>query len=266
MKKPTGLTDIRTQELSRYIAPLREGGSLPALAEADDGFRYAVKLKGAGHGSKSLISEFIGGMIAKALKFRVPELVFLNLSHLFGITEPDREIQELLRKSEGLNLGLHFLDRAITFDPSIYHIDALTASKLVWMDAFLANVDRTRLNPNMMIWNNELWLIDHGASLYFHHSDKDPFEAAKDPFPYIKTHVLLPYATKLEEADKLMRQAITPRTLDKIVDALPDEWLIEEGDDRSPDEKRNIYRVFLKNRLASSTPFVEEAIKAYRNL
>lgn len=257
--------ELRTQNLTRYIAPLREGGSLPGMAEADDGFKYAVKFKGAGHGNKSLISELIGGMVAKSFKFKVPELVFLKLDQLFGITEPDVEIQSLLRKSEGLNLGLHFLQRSMTFDPAVNHVDPLTASKLVWMDSFLTNVDRTRLNPNMMIWNGELWLIDHGASLYFHHSGKDPKEAAADPFPYIKTHVLLPYADRLKEADKLMRQAITPRTLSKIVDLLPDEWLMEEGEERSPGEIRDIYRIYLTERLKQSSVFVNQAIREREN-
>lgn len=270
--------EIREQELTRYILPLREGGSLPGLAEADDGFRYAVKFKGAGHGPKGVISELIGGMVAKALKFNVPEYVLLRLSPLFGITEPDVEIQELLRKSEGLNLGLHFLDGAYTFEPTVNNTDPMFASKLVWLDAFLTNIDRTRQNPNMMIWNNDVWLIDHGASLYFHHSGKDPEEAAKDPFPYIRNHVMLPYASKIEEADKLMRQAITPRTLNKIVDLIPGEWLSEEptlgivGDDfvmeesdnlpdKSVEEKRDVYRKFLLNRLSDTVPFVETAIE-----
>lgn len=258
--------EIREQTLTRYISPLREGGSLPALGEADDGFRYAVKLKGAGHGVKSLIAELIGGMVAKAFKFKTPELVLLHLSHLFGITEPDREIQDLLRKSEGLNIGLHFLDSAFTFDPAINEIDGLTASKIVWLDAFLSNVDRSRQNPNMMIWKNELWLIDHGASLYFHHSNRDAGEAARDPFPYIRNHALLPYADRLEEADKLMRQAITPRTLNKIVDLLPDEWLTDEENQKSPEEIRNYYKEFLTVRLAESSIFNMRAIQERENL
>ena len=260
------MTSVRHQNLTRYIVPLREGGSLPALAGADDGFQYAVKFKGAGHGSKSLISELIGGLVAKAFKFNVPEIVFLNLNQLFGITEPDREIQDLLRKSEGLNLGLHFLSGAVTFDPSVNKIDSLLASKIVWLDAFITNVDRTRLNPNMMVWHNELWLIDHGASLYFHHSGKDPHEAAKDPFPYIKSHVLLPYATLLTEADKLMRQAITPRTLSKIVDNLPEEWLFEEGSEKSAEMVKEEYKVFLTERLAQSKIFVEKAIEEHKKI
>ncbi len=258
--------EFRKQELTRYILPLREGGSLPALAEADDEFRYVVKFRGAGHGAKALIAELIGGMVAKSLGFRVPELVFLNIDSRFGITEPDEEVQDLLRASEGLNLGLHFLDRAMTMDPSVNHVDPLTASKIVWLDAFLTNVDRTRLNTNMLIWRGELWLIDHGASLYFHHSWRNLDQAPLDPFPFIKNHALLPYASKLEEADKLMRQAITPRTLSKIVDLIPDEWLIAEGDTESPAEKREVYRRFLTERLKNSSIFVKQAIDERRRL
>ncbi|MBD5240009.1 MAG: aminotransferase class I and II [Bacteroidales bacterium] len=258
--------ELRTQELIRYILPLREGGSLPALAEADDGFRYVVKFRGAGHGSKALIAELIGGMVAHKLGFRVPELVFLNIDSRFGITEPDEEVQDLLRASEGLNLGLHFLDRAMTMDPSVNHVDALTASKIVWLDAFLTNVDRTRLNTNMLIWHGELWLIDHGAALYFHHSWRNPEAAALDPFPFIKNHALLPYASKLEEADKLMRQAITPRTLNQIVDLLPDSWLQEEGREMSPAEVRDVYKKFLTERLKNSSIFVKQAIDERRRL
>ena len=253
--------ELRKERLTRYIAPLREGGSLPALAEAADGFRYAVKLKGGGHGAKSLISELVGGLVAKAFKFNVPEYVFLKLNPLFGITEPDQEIQELLRKSEGENVGLHFLDGAFTFDPAVNQVDPLTASKIVWLDAFLTNVDRTRQNPNMMMWHRELWLIDHGASLYFHHSRKDPEEAALDPFSYIRLHVLLPYADRLREADSLMRQAITPRTLNKIIDLIPEEWLKEEGDDTPAEVKREGYKRFLTKRLANSKVFVDRAIE-----
>lgn len=253
--------ELREQILTRYITPMREGGSLPALAEADDGFRYVVKLRGAGHRKKALIAELLGGLIAKAFKFNVPELVILNLDHAFGITEPDEEVQELLRNSEGLNVGLHFLRGAATFDPAVNTVDPLTASKIVWLDAFITNVDRTRLNPNMMIWNSDLWLIDNGASFYFHHAWRDPKKAALDPFPYIKSHVLLPYATKLEEADKLMRQAITPRTLSKIVDMIPAEWLEEEGEELTIDQRREAYRDFLLTRLANSHLFVDEALK-----
>lgn len=258
--------ELREEKLTRYIEPLREGGSLPALAEASDVFRYAVKLKGAGHGVKSLIAELIGGMVAKSFKFKVPELVILELNHLFGITEPDREIQELLRKSEGKNIGLHFLDGAFTFDPAVNSIDPLKASKLVWMDSFLENVDRSRQNPNIMMWKGEMWLIDHGSSLYYHHSDKNPLEAALDPFPYIRNHVMLPLASQLNEADKLMKQAITPRTLEKIVDLLPEDWLTELETDKQPNEIRNEYKSFLTQRLKNSKIFTEKAIEEKNKL
>lgn len=253
--------ELREEELTRYILPLREGGSLPLLGEASDGFRYVVKMRGAGHGKKALIAELIGGLVAKSFKFNTPELVLLHLDSVFGITEPDEEVQELLRKSEGLNLGMHFLSGAATFDPAVNSIDPLTASRLVWLDSFLTNVDRTRLNPNMMIWHDELWLIDHGASLYFHHSWKDPEKAALDPFPYISRHALLPFATRLEEADSLMRQAITPRTLSRIVDLIPDEWLKEDDSEISPAERREAYRTFLTRRLTESRIFTAEAIR-----
>lgn len=258
--------EVRSQELIRYILPMREGGSLPVLGEADDGFKYVVKLRGAGHGKKALIAEFLGSMIAKAFKFNVPETVLLNLPGVFGITEPDQEVQELMRNSEGLNVGLHYLSGAATFDPAVNTTDALTASKIVWLDAFLTNVDRTRLNPNMMIWHDNLWLIDNGASFYFHHSWRDPQKAALDPFPYIKNHVFLPSATRLEEADRMMRQAITPRTLTKIVNLIPREWLNEENSDLSSDERRQAYADFLTDRLKNSSVFVDEALKQQKLL
>lgn len=258
--------EVRTQQLVRYILPLREGGSLPVLGEADDGFKYVVKLRGAGHGKKALVAEFLAGMIAKALKFNVPEVVLLNLSGLFGITEPDQEVQELMRNSEGLNVGLHYLSGAATFDPAVNTVDSLTASKIVWLDAFLTNVDRTRLNPNMMIWHNDLWLIDNGASFYFHHSWRDPREAALDPFPYISNHLFLPYAMQLEEADRLMRQAITPRTLSKIVELIPLQWLEEENSDLTPQERREGYEIFLHERLKNTRQFVAEVLKQHNLL
>ena len=257
--------EIRRENATRYITPLREGGSLPALAEASDGFKYVVKFRGAGHGPKALIAEFIGGAVATALGFRVPELVLLDVDEDFGRTEGDEEIQDLLKASRGLNLGLHYLSGAMTVDPYVNGIDELTASKIVWLDAFLTNIDRTLRNTNMLVWNNELWLIDHGASLLFHHSWSDPEKAALSPFPYVRDHALLSRASKMEEADKLMRQKITPRTLEKIVDAIPDKWLQwEEGP--SPEEIRKAYRTFLGKRLANSSVFVKTAVEARNNL
>lgn len=252
--------------MTRYIAPLREGGSLPALAEADDGFKYVVKFRGAGHGKKALVAELIGGEVARALGFRVPETVLLDLDEDFGRTEGDEEIQDLLKASRGLNLGLHYLSGAVTVNSSVNGIDERTASKIVWLDAFLTNVDRTFRNTNMLIWHKELWLIDHGASLYFHHSWTDTEKSALSPFPYIKDHALLPRASYIEEADKELRQRITPRTLERIVDMVPDEWLEYEGLDMDAKGVKAVYKSFLTERLKNSSIFVKQALDARKAL
>lgn len=258
--------ELRRQSVSRYIAPLREGGSLPALAEADDGFKYVVKFRGAGHGTKVLVAELIGGEVARALGFKVPETIFIDLDEDFGRTEGDEEIQDLLRASRGLNLGLHYLSGAMTVNPYVNGIDEMLASKIVWLDAFLANVDRTFRNTNMLIWNNELWLIDHGASLYFHHAWTNPDKSAVSPFPYIKDHALLPRASRIVEADRELKQRITPRTLERIVDMVPDEWLDYEGLGLSVDEVRDTYKRFLTERLKNSQIFVKQAADARQAL
>lgn len=165
--------DIRTVNVIQYLQPLREGGSLPAIVKADDGFLYVLKFRGAGQGTKALIAEFIGGEIARAIGLKVPELVFMNLDDSFSKTEPDEEIQDLLKFSVGLNLGLHFLSGAITFDPLVSNIDAMTASKVVLLDSIISNIDRTAKNTNLLNWNKELWVIDNGASFYFHHDWKN---------------------------------------------------------------------------------------------
>lgn len=258
--------ELRRQYVTRYITPLREGGSLPALAEADDGFKYVVKFRGAGHGTKALVAELIGSEVARALGFKVPETVFIDLDEDFGRTEGDEEIQDLLRASRGLNLGLHYLSGAMTVNPYVNGIDEMLASKIVWLDAFLTNVDRTFRNTNMLIWNKELWLIDHGASLYFHHAWTDPDKSAVSPFPYIKDHALLPRASRIAEADKELRQRITPRTLERIVDLVPDEWLDYEGSGLSVDEVRDTYKRFLTERLKNSQIFVKQATDARQAL
>src|SRR3982750_2821295 len=200
---------LRTVNVIRYVTPLREGGSLPAIVEADDGFMYVLKFRGAGQGPKALIAELIGGEIARLLSLRVPEIVFANLDEAFGRTEPDEEIQDLLKASVGLNLALHYLSGAITFDPAITPVDATLASQIVWIDCLLTNVDRTPRNTNMLIWHRELWLIDHGAALYFHHSWDNWKEQAKRPFVQVKDHVLLPWASELEKADEMFRSILT---------------------------------------------------------
>ncbi|MBD5250967.1 MAG: aminotransferase class I and II [Bacteroides sp.] len=258
--------DLRRQEVSRYITPLREGGSLPALAEADDGFKYVLKFRGGGHGAKSLIAEFIGGELARAAGLRVPELVFLDVDEDFGRTEGDEEIQELLQASRGLNLGLHYLSGALTWDVAVNTIDPVTASQIVWLDSLMTNVDRTARNTNMLLWNGDLWLIDHGATLYFHHSWDGWEKAALSPFPYIKDHALLPRASRLNEADAVMRSRITPEVIDAIVDSVPEEWLIQASAEISPDEQRRVYRTFLKTRLSNSKIFTDHAIEARKAL
>src|ERR1700722_19353819 len=196
------ILSLRAVQVTRYVTPLREGGSLPAIAEADDGFLYVLKFRGAGQGVKALIAELIGGEIARALGLRVPEIVLSGLNEAFGRTEPDEEIQDLLKASVGLNLGLHYLSGAISFDPLVTPVNANLASEIVWLDSFLTNVDRTSNNTNMLVWNREIWLIDHGASLYFHYSPENWELKAETAFTQIKNHVLLPYATRLDETDK----------------------------------------------------------------
>lgn len=250
---------LRTVNVTRYITPLREGGSLPALAEADDDFKYVIKFKGNGHGPKALIAELIGGEIARTLGLQIPELVFANLDEAFGRTEADEEIQDLLQESKGLNLALHFLSGAITFDPVVTTLDAKKASQIVWLDAFITNVDRTFRNTNMLIWHKELWLIDHGASLYFHHSWVNWEKHAKSAFSLIKDHVLLPQAGLLNEADSEFKKLLTEEKIRGIVTLIPDEWIQWEGMDKSPDELREVYIKFLLIRLEHSAIFIKEA-------
>ena len=254
--------DLRTVNVTRYITPLREGGSLPALAEADDDFKYVLKFKGAGHGVKALIAELIGGQIAKALKLQLPELVFANLDEAFGRTEGDEEIQDLLQGSQGLNMALHFLSGAITFDPVVTTVDAKQASQIVWLDAYITNVDRTFKNTNMLIWHKELWLIDHGACLYFHHSWSNWEQHAKSPFALIKDHVLLPQASLLKEVDAEFKTFLTMEILEEIVNTIPLEWLQWEDTDESPETLRNVYLQFLQTRLNHSEIFVNQAQNA----
>lgn len=251
--------ELRTVNVTRYITPLREGGSLPAIAEADDGFMYVLKFRGAGQGVKSLIADLVGGEIARALGFRVPEIVFAQLDSAFGRTEPDEEIQELLRKSEGLNLGLHYLSGAITFDPAVNTVDALTASQIVWMDALLMNVDRTVRNTNMLSWDKGLWLIDHGASMYFHHGGGNWEEQALKPFVQIKDHVLLRQASELSSIDAACRFVINAERIHEIVSLIPLEWMEDNAFNVSPKEMRNIYARFLIMRMESSSIFVQAA-------
>lgn len=245
--------------VTRYIMPLREGGSLPALAEADDEFKYVVKFRGAGQGVKALIAELIGGEIARILGLKVPEIVFINLDEAFGRTEGDEEIQDLLQASRGLNLGLHFLSGAFTFDPLVHQVDAKLASQIVWLDALLMNIDRTVRNTNMLLWYRELWLIDHGAALFFHHNWATWENYIKSPFIQIKNHVLLSKAAQLKEIDVEFKQLLTPDKIHAIVEAIPADWLQWNDTDDTPERIKNSYIQLLTERIQHSEIFVKAA-------
>ncbi|TDX02385.1 HipA family kinase [Dinghuibacter silviterrae] len=251
---------IRTVHVTRYVTPLREGGSLPAVTEADDDFLYVLKFRGSGQGPKALIAELLGGEIARALGLRVPEIVFAELDAAYGRTEPDQEIQDLLKASVGLNLALHYLSGSITFDPAALSIDPVLASRIVWLDCLITNVDRTARNTNMLWWNKQLWLIDHGAAFYFHHNWKDWENRAQQPFSLVKDHVLLPWASALKEVDAENRALLTPERIDAIVRLIPDEWLGEEL------AYKEAYARFLNERVAHSSIFVNGALHARQAL
>ncbi len=255
----TSIATPRVVNVTRYVVPLREGGSLPAIVEADDGFLYVLKFRGAGQGIKALIAELIGGEIARTLGFRVPEIVFANVDEAFGRTEGDEEIQDLLKFSTGVNLGLHFLSGAISFDPTVTRVDSRTASGIVWLDCLITNVDRTPRNTNMLVWYKDLWLIDHGAALYFHHSWDNWEEQATRPFSRIKDHVLLPWADDLDTIDKDFHSILNADRIREIVSLVPDEWLEADAPALLANEKRKVYEQFLIKRLASSGIFVNEA-------
>lgn len=244
----------RTLHATRYVTPLREGGSMPAIVEAEDQGLYVLKFRGAGQGAKALVAEWLGGEIARAAGLLVPEIVFMQLDPELARTEPDPEIQDLIRASDGLNLALDYLPGSVSFDPLVEPPDALLASRIVWLDAFTMNLDRTARNTNMLTWHRQLWLIDHGAAFYFHHGGDDYAARATDPFALVKDHVLLPFASRLAEADELMRATLKPGLLDAIVAQLPDAWLAEPAAGR-----REAYREFLQQRLHHTATFIGEA-------
>ncbi len=257
--------DIRTVEAIRYVQPLREGGSLPAIVEADDDFPYVLKFRGAGQGKNALLAELIGGELARLLGLKVPELVFVQLDAAFGRLEPDQEIQDLLRFSVGLNLGLHYLEGAITYDPAVSKVNPREASIIVLLDSLITNIDRTVRNTNLLLWKRELWLIDHGACLYFHHNWGDWNSHAQRGFPMIKDHVLLPQAKLLFEAAELIHQKVGEGELEAIAAILPDDWLEDKSSGLSPEAKRAAYVEYLKIRLSKLellTKKAEDARKA----
>jgi hypothetical protein len=254
---------LRTTAATRYVTPLREGGSLPAIVEADDDGLYVIKFRGAGQGPKALIAELVAGEIARALDLPVPEIVFIELDPILGRSEPDFEIQALIKASAGLNLALDYLPGALMFDAIDAHqLEPLLASSIVWLDAYITNVDRTPRNTNMLLWHRRLMLIDHGASLYFHHVNAHYQERSRTPFPSIKNHVLLPVASMLEEADRLLKQQLSPEVVHRIVGMIPDVWLEHNPLFPNQDAHRAAYLDYLQDRLAHSDIFVEEALRA----
>jgi hypothetical protein len=256
---------IRTVIATRYLTPLREGGSLPAIVEADDDGTYVLKFRGAGQGPRALVAELLAGEIGRLLGLPVPEIVLVELDGRLAKTEPDREIQDLLRASEGLNLALDYLPGSITFDPLIDKPllgKATLASSIVWFDALVTNVDRTARNTNLLVWHRNLWLIDHGAALYFHHTWDDYEERSRHGFSQVGKHVLLPWASELAAIDESMSALLTPSALEEIVGAIPESWLGDVPRFPTVGEHRAAYRHYLQRRLERPRKWVEEAIDA----
>jgi hypothetical protein len=253
---------LRTVTATRYVTPLREGGSLPAIVEADDAGMYVLKFRGAGQGAKVLVAEIIVGELARAAGLPMPETVFIELDPELARTEPDAEIQQLIRASAGLNLAFDYLPGSITFDPVADVPEPLLASSIVWLDAFTSNVDRTPRNANMLMWHRTLWLIDHGAALYFHHGWGDGTDRSANPFPAIKDHILLKFASALDEADAAMMARVTPTLIQEVVALVPDAWLASDKAFAEPALARDAYIKHLSRRLTTPRAFLEEAKRA----
>ncbi len=255
---------LRTVQATRYVTPLREGGSLPAIVEAEDDGLYVLKFRGAGQGVLALVAELLAGEIGRQLGLNVPELVFVQVNEALGRNEPDEEICDLLRASVGLNLGMDYLPGSLTFDPvaDTSAVDSLLASRVVWFDSFVTNVDRTARNPNLLIWHKALQLIDHGAALYFHHNWRDLHRMALTAFPPVRQHILLPWATDLPQADEVSKPLLTPAFFAGLLETVPDDWLTPAPSAETPAQKRAAYIEYLTMRLAASSTFVEEGIRA----
>lgn len=257
-----GEPPIRTVNATRYVTPLREGGSLPAIVEADDLGIYVLKFRGAGQGPRVLIAELVSGEIARLLGLPMPEIVFVELDPAIGRNEPDEEIKDLIMASSGINLGIDFLPGSFAYDPAVARPpDSHLASAIVWFDAYVSNVDRTARNTNMLIWHQKLWLIDNGASLYFHYAGPDFISRSKSRFPQVRDHVLLPYAAMLAEVDEAMAARLTPGAIREIVDLIPEAWL-EGAAFETGTANREAYIAYLIDRLQPPRGFVEEAIGA----
>jgi hypothetical protein len=253
---------LQTVTATRYITPLREGGSLPALIEADDGEQYVMKFAGAGQGVKALIAELIAGEIGRTLGLPIPELVLVELEAGFGLNEPHEEIQDLLKASIGLNLGVRYLPSAFAYNRLLPPPDPDLASEIVWFDAYITNVDRTPRNVNMLLWHDKLWLIDHGAALYFHHDWNNYLARSQSPFSLIKQHTLLTYAEDLQGADARLAPRLSESLLREIVELVPTVWLGGEAQFATIADHRAGYVNYLGSRLAASQTFVKEAIHA----
>jgi hypothetical protein len=261
---------LRTVCATRYVTPLREGGSLPAIVEASDLGLYVLKFRGAGQGPLALVAELIAGEIGRALGLPVPELVLVEVDAVLGRNEADSEIRELLRASVGLNLGLDYLPGSATFDAAADRVEADLASSVVWFDSFVTNVDRTPRNPNLLWWHKALYLIDHGAALYFHHNWPSLETMARSRFPAIRDHVLLPWASRLEEADRRLRPRLAEAVFACVVELIPADWLLPvPGSPAPPHDETGMragYVDFLTQRLAAAAAFVEEAVNARAQL
>jgi len=253
---------------ARYVQPLREGGSLPAVVDTDGGGLFVAKFRGAGQGVKALIAEIIAGLLARELELPVPELALIDVPESFGKSEPDPEIQDLLRASHGLNFGMQYLDGAFNFDPAAAgeFISPDLAARIVWLDAFLSNPDRTHRNPNLLIWNREPWLIDHGAALYVHHDWPSVDEAkARASFPLIKSHVLLPASGEIDRADEQMADKLSTDMIERVVAAVPDTMLADPSvttEFPTVTSARERYVSYLTTRLQSPRAFVDESVAA----
>lgn len=253
---------IRTVEARRYVTPLREGGSLPAIVEADDSGLYVLKFRGSGQGAKALIAELLAGEIGRVLGLDVPEIVLITVDAELARTEPDPEIQSLIKASTGLNVALDYLPGSVTFDPVVRPPDAELASRIVWFDALCANVDRTVKNVNMLVWHRRVRLIDHGAALYVHHDWDTALARSRDPFTRVRDHVLLPRASRVMEVDAQLAARLTPAVLRELIDAVPAALLAEAGGEaRRPD-----YFTYLTQRLEAPRAFAMEAQRAHAAL
>ena len=257
---------VRTITATRYVTPLREGGSLPAIVEADDDGLYVLKFRGAGQGPKALIAELVAGEIGRALGLPVPEIVFVELDAALAGTEPDPEIQYLLKASVGLNLALDYLPGSVTYDPLVERLSPELASAVVWFDSYVTNVDRTPRNANMLMWHKRLWLIDHGAALYFHHSWTNYLERSRDAFGHVKDHILLPTASLIQEIDETLTRRLTAQVISEIVSLIPDAWLDTDSTFESAPEFRQAYVDYLMRRLEPPRLFVQEAARVRSSL